>query len=138
MDADVNMDANEGPAPSREKRPRDCPQTSDPPPPEHRGGAREGSGRPKGSFGPKRMRTLLHQCEAFLRDGMAQSAHDATRDTSAAKMLAAAVAVEKNWAELTRRPYLKSQANKGVGRKNAIRKLAKKRSQWEKAALAAE
>ncbi|CAN0412021.1 unnamed protein product, partial [Pylaiella littoralis] len=56
MDADVNMDANEGPAPSREKRPRDCPQKSDPSPPEHRGGAREGSGRPKGSFGPKRNR----------------------------------------------------------------------------------
>ncbi|CAN0114184.1 unnamed protein product [Pylaiella littoralis] len=133
------MDSHQGAARSREKRPRDCQQNSQdsPPPPENRGGAREGSGRPKGSYGPKRIRTLLHKYEAFLRDGMAQSAHEATRDISAAKMLAAAVAVEKILAELTR-PYLKSQANTGVGRKSAIRKLAKKRSQWENAAIAAK
>ncbi|CAN0421746.1 unnamed protein product [Pylaiella littoralis] len=67
-DARVSMDAHQGAAPSREKRPRDCQQKSqDPqPPPENRGGAREGSGRPKGSYGPKRMQTLLHKCEAFL------------------------------------------------------------------------
>ncbi|CAN0247759.1 unnamed protein product, partial [Ascophyllum nodosum] len=51
-------------------------------------------------------------------------------------MLAASVAVEKSLAELTP-PYLKQQANRGVDRKSALRKLAKKRLIWEKAILAA-
>ena len=133
-----SIEANEGALSTREKRPRDCHQESIllKTPPEKRGGAREGCGRRKGSYGPKRMRELLHTCEALLKGGMIQCAKEAARGISAAAMLAASVAVEKNLAELTP-PYLKQQANRGVDRKSALRKLTKKRLIWEKAILAA-
>ena len=68
------------------------------------------------------MRELLHTCEALLKGGMIQCAKEAARGISAAAMLAASVAVEKSLAELTP-PYLKQQANRGVDRKSALRKL---------------
>ena len=84
------IEANEGSLSTREKRPRDCHQESillNDAPLEKRGGAREGCGRRKGSYGPKRMRELLHTCEALLKGGMIQCAKEAARGISAAAML---------------------------------------------------
>lgn len=47
------------PAPQKALHPKRMAIISDPPPDKHRGGAREGSGRSKGSYGPKKMQTLL-------------------------------------------------------------------------------
>ena len=84
------IEAKEGSLSTREKRPQDCHQESillNDAPPEKRGGAREGCGRRKGSYGPKRMRELLHTCEALLKGGMIQCAKEAARGISAAAML---------------------------------------------------
>ena len=84
------IEANEGSLSTREKRPRDCHQEYIPlndAPPEKRGGAREGCGGRKSSYGPKRMRELLHTCEALLKGGMIQCAKEAARGISAAAML---------------------------------------------------
>ncbi|CAN0324814.1 unnamed protein product [Ectocarpus sp. 4 AP-2014] len=117
--------------PPREKRPRDCqPATEILTPPAKRA-ARQGAGRPKGSFGRKRMRALLMP---QVERGQVTSARLGVRDISSA-MLAASQEVdrhEKDW----RPVFLKRQSNKGVRRKEALRKLAKHRSQLEKAALA--
>ncbi|CAN0267125.1 unnamed protein product, partial [Ectocarpus sp. 4 AP-2014] len=120
--------------PPREKRPRDCqPATEILTPPAKRA-AREGAGRPKGSFDRKRMRALLDGYRAQVERGQVTSARLGVRDLSSA-MLAASQEVdrhEKDW----RPVFLKRQSNRAVRRKEALRKLAKHRSQLEKAALA--
>ncbi|CAM9148621.1 unnamed protein product [Ectocarpus sp. 4 AP-2014] len=77
------------------------------------------------------MRPLLDEYRAHVERGQVTSARLGVRDLSSA-MLAASQEVdrhEKDW-----RPVFR-QGNKGVRRKEALRKLAKHRSQLEKAAL---
>lgn len=123
------------PAPPREKRKRDCqPTWSAIHTPPAKRAAREGAGRPRGSFGRKRLRSPLDRYRLQVEQGQLFSAHLQVRDLGSA-MLAASQEVdrhERDW----RPAFLKRQSNRGVGRKEALRKLAKHRSQLEKEALA--
>ncbi|CAN0535514.1 unnamed protein product, partial [Ectocarpus sp. 12 AP-2014] len=124
--------------PPREKRPRDCQPPADilpVPPPSAKQAAREGAGRPKGSFGRKRLRAMMKTYQARVEQNQLVFAGLHVRDLSSA-MFDAAREVdrhEKDW----RQAFLKRQSNRGVRRTEALRKLAKHRSQLEEAALAA-
>ncbi|CAB1113286.1 unnamed protein product [Ectocarpus sp. CCAP 1310/34] len=108
-----------GPAPPRFKRPRDCcPATH-------------------------HLQSVLHlqghemmaTYKARVEQGQLEFADMHVRDLSTA-MLNAAVEVDKH-EYVWRTAFLKRQSNRGVRRAEALRKLAKHRSQLEKAALAA-
>lgn len=101
-------------------------------PPEKRGGIREGAGRPKGPYGGKKLRELLQTYKAAVKLGQLTHAGIAARDLPAA-MLEAQVHVDKRQAEFDP-AFLKRQANKGVCRKEALRKLKWARLQLAKAA----
>ncbi|CAN0542521.1 unnamed protein product, partial [Ectocarpus sp. 12 AP-2014] len=129
------------PAPPRTKRPRDCCQQDLScgrdhchTPPAKRA-APAGAGRPKGSFGRKRLHEMMATYKARVEQGQLEFADMHVRDLSTA-MLDAAVEVDKH-EDVWRPAFLKRQSNRGVRRAEALRKLAKHRSQLEKAALAA-
>ncbi|CAM9800163.1 unnamed protein product [Ectocarpus sp. 4 AP-2014] len=96
---------------------------------------RGGAGRPKGSFGRKRLRAMMAVYKARMEQDQLMFAGLHVRDLSSA-MLAAAQELDKH-EEDWRPAFLKRQSNRGVHRSEAPRKLAKHRSQLEKAALAA-
>ncbi|CBJ26639.1 hypothetical protein Esi_0040_0016 [Ectocarpus siliculosus] len=94
--ADARLRSEDKPAlPPREKRPRDCQPTCSAihTPPAKRA-AREGEGRPKGSFGRKRLRALLHQYKVQVEQGQLTFARLQLRDLGSA-MLAASQEADK-------------------------------------------
>ncbi|CAB1116248.1 unnamed protein product [Ectocarpus sp. CCAP 1310/34] len=93
---------------------------------------RGGAGRPKGSFGRKRLHEMMATYKARVEQGQLEFADMHVRDLSTA-MLDAAVEVDKH-EDVWRPAFLKRQSNRGVRRAEALRKLAKHRSQLEKAA----
>ncbi|CAB1109141.1 unnamed protein product [Ectocarpus sp. CCAP 1310/34] len=124
-------------APPREKRPRDCRHaaaSTEDAPAAKVGGARPGSGRPKGSYGWKRVREAAQQLNDYIERGQPHCALIASRDLPG-DMLDAVKEVHQHQ-EVWGPAFLKRQSNRGVGRKEALRKLAKHRSQLEKAAAA--
>lgn len=131
---DARRGSNDTPPPPREKRPRDCQPAAEilTPPPKRP--AYEGAGRPKGTFGRKRLRAMLDRYRERIELGQVTCGRLEVRDLSSA-MLDAAQEVEKH--EQDWRPaFLKRQSNRGMCRREALRKLAKHRRQLEKAALA--
>ena len=104
-------------------------------PPEKRGGIREGAGRPKERYDGKKLRELLPNYKAAVKLGQIKHAHIAARKLPAA-MIQAQVHVDKSQVDLDP-AFLKGQANRGVCRKVAFRKLKRARLQLRTAALAA-
>ncbi|CAN0546479.1 unnamed protein product, partial [Ectocarpus sp. 8 AP-2014] len=83
------------PPPPREKRPRDCqPATEFLTPPPKRP-AYEGAGRPKGSFGRKRLRAMLDRYRERIELGQVTYGRLEVRELSSA-MLDAAQELEKH------------------------------------------
>ncbi|CAB1104296.1 unnamed protein product [Ectocarpus sp. CCAP 1310/34] len=123
--------------PPREKRPRDCQHAAESTgdaPPGKRGGARPGAGRPKGSYGRNRLRQAAQQLNGYLERGQLQCAQMVSRDLPGAMLDAVKEAHQQ---EVVYRPaFLKRQSNRGLGRKEALRKLAKHQSQLQKEAAA--
>lgn len=128
------------PLPGRQKRPRDCrkattAEDSTPPAPpvsKRGGGARPGSGRPKGSYGGKRQRELMQTFKAQVAQGLHVCAEITSREIPAVKLEVALAGTDP--------ALLKRLQNNsgGAGSKSAVGKLAKARSQVGKADLASQ
>ena len=102
--------------------------------PEKRGGKREGAGRPRGSFGPKKLREVLKVCKAATEEGRLMDAQMALRDLPQL-MRRAVQDSEQQQFQAWEPAFLERQRNRGVAKTAALRKLRKKRKQWEKAML---
>ncbi|CAN0439359.1 unnamed protein product, partial [Ectocarpus sp. 13 AM-2016] len=92
---DARRGSNDTPPPPREKRPRDCQPAAEilTPPPKRP--AYEGAGRPKGTFGRKRLRAMLDRYRERIELGQVTCGRLEVRDLSSA-MLDAAQEVEKH------------------------------------------
>lgn len=119
-------------AAAREKRPRDCHASTaaEDARPEKRGGKREGSGRPCGSFGLKKLHRRLQEYRAAEKEGRLHDAQVALRDLPSV-MRQAAQDTDRQF-ESWKPAFLLRQRNKGYNRKAALRKLSKVRKHWEK------
>ncbi|CAB1109985.1 unnamed protein product [Ectocarpus sp. CCAP 1310/34] len=109
---DARRGSNDTPPPPRGKRPRDCQPAAEilTPPPKRPG--YEGAGRPKGTFGRKRLRAMLDRYRERIELGQVTCGRLEVRDLSSA-MLDAAQEVEKH--EQDWRPaFLKRQSNRDV------------------------
>lgn len=125
-------------AAARENRPRDChaSSTAEYMHAPSAGWSAQSAGRPSGCVGSKTLREKLQAYKTAVTDGRLHDAQLALRDLPHA-MRQAAQGMEKQ-IEGWKPAFLLRQRNKGVHRKEALRKLRKAKNQWEKAALQTE